>query len=359
LKILVVSDREYKKTSRGIDIITTLLAENGFYVDHLVFFRRKRYPEKQVTDNIRQLYMYDCIKLYRGKLQFLFPGFLLLAYFHYIIKKSKIDFQQYEYVVLESGHPLYLAMNIQNKIIYRQSDPTHICFNSNRKFYLKLESKVIKKAIFVTSALNNEFYIPGYKDKIFFWHSGFIPCIKDNEPNPDRYFVIMGGELDWKILKKMAIHYPDYNFFVIGIPGRKMYIKNIILKGYLEYNEYQKLLSSALLTIIPFSDNYVRKLRQVSFTAKIFTSMQLGMPILLRAYGNIQYSDINKKLYVYKTKKDALCQIDTIIKDIKNGNINYEVSKETQDFLFPQTAENRTKELESLFLKWIKSTKLF
>jgi hypothetical protein len=354
LKILVVSDREYKKTSRGIDLITTLLSEKGHYVDHLVFFRRKRFQEKQVTDNIRQFYLYDCIKLYRGKLQFIFPGFILLAYFQYIIKKSKIDFQQYDYVVLESGHPLYLGLNIQNKIIYRQSDPTNICFNSNRKFYVKLETIVIKKAVFVTSALNDKYYIPEYKDKIVLWHSGFIPCINSNNPSADRYFIIMGGELDWKILKKMAIRYPDFNFYVIGIPGRKMNIKNIITKGYLEYNEYQKLLLSSLLTIIPFSNNYVRQLKQVSFTAKILASMQLGKPILLKAYGNIQNSDTEKKLYVYKTYNEALCYLDSIINKINNGEIKYEVSKETQEFLLPQTAENRTKDLESILLKWIK-----
>jgi len=164
----------------------------------------------------------------------------------------------------------------------------------------------------------------------------------------------MGGELDWDLIIKMAKKHPEYNFYVIGIPGRKISCKNVISKGYLGYDEYQKLLSSALLTIIPFSNNYVNQLRQVSFTAKIFVSMQLGMPILLRGYGNIQDTDINKKLYVYKTQKEAISNLDSIIKKIENGEINFEVSKETKDFLLPQTAENRIKELDSLFSKWIK-----
>jgi len=355
MKILVVSDREYRKTSRGIDIITTLLAEKGYFVDHLVFFRRKRFPEKQITDNIRQLYLYDCIKLYRGKLQFLFPGFLLLAYFHYIIKKNSfLDYTIYDYVVIESGHPVYLALEISNKIIYRQSDPTHITFNSNRKFYVKLETEIIKKAYFTISALSNKFYPVDYKDKIFHWHSGFIPCVKNAERCSAKYFIIMGGEIDWNLINKMANKFPEYQFYIIGISGRKMSNKNIISKGYLEYIEYQKLLSSSLLTIIPFSNHYVHQLRQVSFTAKIFVSMQLGMPIILRGYSDIQHTDINKKLYVYKTHKEALSHLDFIIKNLESGKINYEVSKETYDFLFPQTAENRKKELDSLFSKWIR-----
>jgi hypothetical protein len=82
--------------------------------------------------------------------------------------------------------------------------------------------------------------------------------------------------------------------------------------------------------------------------------MQLGKPILLKAYGDIQNTDINKKLYVYKTHKEALSYLDIIIKKIESGEINFEVSKETQDFLLPQTAENRIRELDSLFSKWIK-----
>jgi hypothetical protein len=355
LKILVVSDREYKNTSRGIDIITTYLAEKGHKLDHLVFFKRKRYEEKQVTANIRQLYLYDSIKLYRGKLQFLFPGFFLLAYFRCIIKKnSNINYNEYDYVVIESGHPIYLAPEINNKIIYRQSDPTHITFNSDRKFYVKLETEVIKKAYFVTSALDNKFYPSDYKDKIFHWHSGFIPCVKNTGQCSEKYFIVMGGELDWNLIIKIANKHPEYNFYIIGITGRKITCKNVISKGYLGYDEYQKLLSSALLTIIPFSNNYVNQLRQVSFTAKIFVSMQLGMPILLRGYGNIQDTDINKKLYVYKTQKEAISNLGLIIKRIESGEINSEVSKETQEFLLPQTAENRVKELDSLFSKWIK-----
>jgi len=355
LKILIVSDREYKKTSRGIDIITTYFAEKGYILDHLVFFKRQRYAEKQVAANIRQLYFYDSIKLYRGRLQFLFPGFLLLAYFRYIIKNnSNIKYSEYDYVVIESGHPIYLALEINNKIIYRQSDPTHITFNSDRKFYTKMETEVIKKAYFVTSALDNKFYPYDYKDKIFHWHSGFIPCEKNTGQCSEKYFIIMGGELDWNLIIKMANKHPEYNFYVIGIPGRRITCKNVISKGYLGYDEYQKLLSSALLTIIPFSNNYVNQLWQVSFTAKIFVSMQLGMPILLRGYGNIQDTDINKKLYIYKTRKEALLHLNSIIDKIKRGEINSEVSKETKSFLLPQTAENRLKELDSLFSKWIR-----
>ena len=354
MNFLVVSDREYKKTSRGIDLITTLLSEKGYYVDHLVFFRRKKFQEKQIADNVRQLYLYDSIKLYRGKLQFFFPGFLLLIYFQYIIKKSGINFEKYDYVVLESGHPTYFVSAIKNKIIYRQSDPTHICFNSNRNFYRKLEADVIKKSLFVSSALNEKFFHPEYINKSFHWHSGFIPIHRlKNEVNK-KLIIILGGELNWHLLSKMAKKYQEYQFNVIGISRIKPLQKNIIIKGYLDYDSYQKLLLSASIAIIPFSKNYTRQLRQVSYTAKILVSMQLGIPILLKAYGDIQNSKNEKKLFVYKTHKEALLLLENIILKTSNGEINREVSQETQDFLLPQTAENRLKELDELFTKWLK-----
>jgi hypothetical protein len=353
MKILVVSDREYRKTSRGIDMITTLLADKGYFVDHLVFFRRKRFPEKQVTNNIRQLYLYDCIKLYRGKLQFLFPGFLLLAYFHYIIAKSCINLKQYDYIVLESGHPIYFSRETYPRIIYRQADPTFISFNSNRLFYRKLELEVIKKSLFVSSALKEKFFSPDYKNKMIHCHSGFVPYKKTTEINKEMVCFI-GGGLDWNLIKKIAKKNTNYIFNVIGVPGRCFIKKNIHFKGYLDFSEYQNNFSCASLIIIPYSKHFSYQLRQTSYSAKILTAMQMGKPILVKAYGDIQNTDINKKLYVYKTNKEALSYLEIILTKIERGEIIYEVSKETQDFLFPQIAENRLKELDKTFSEWIK-----
>ena len=349
MKILVVSDREYRQTSRGIDLITTILADRGFKVDHLVFFRRKRLCEKQVTGNIRQLYFYDTIKLYHLRLQFLFPDFLLLAYFRHMIRKnSHIDFNNYDYVVLESGHPTYLASEINNKIIYRQSDPADASFKSKRQIYRDLETEVIKRAFFTISALEKQFYPPEYKDRFFYCHSGFIPCPEKTNQTVKKNIIVMGGDIDWKLLNKMSGKYPEYKFFVIGIRLRMTVRRNIISMGYLEYGKYQELLSSAMLTVIPFSDHYTRYLQQVSYTAKILVSMQLGMPILLKEYGSIQKTDPEKKLFVYNTHNEALTMFGDIIKKIKNGELNYDVSEDTQSFLTPQTAENRRKEMEAI-----------
>ena len=354
MNFLVVTDREYKETSRGIDIITGYLAEQGHFVDHLVFFRRKKYSEKQVTKNIRQLCFYDPIKPYLSKLQFLFPGSVLLAYFRHIIQKqSSVDFQKYDYVVLETGNPIYLAEFINTKIICRQSDPTSISFSSNRSFYRKLETELIKRSFFTTSALDSAFFPPECKNKIIHWHSGFIPYMKKISSIKKKSIIIMGGELDWFLINKIAKIFSSYQFNVIGISSKRPVRKNIIKIGYLEYNDYQDMVASAIAIIIPFSSHCIYQLRQLSFTAKILFSMQLGKPILVRAYGTIQNTAPEKKLYVYKTHKEALLMLKEIITKIESGEINYEVSKETQDFLTPQTDENRRKELEAIFNRFL------
>ena len=353
MKFLVVSDREYKKTSRGMDIITEYLADKNHSVDHLAFFVRKHFQEKQISKNICQLYSYDPFKLYYAKTQFLFPGLIIRLYFRYIMKKhTPVDFSKYDLVILESGRPSFLALEINNKIIYRQSDPVSISFNSNRRFYKKMEENAIKKSLFVISALEKQHFHPEYTEKFIYWHSGFIPFERTNIPDTKKSFVVLGGDLDWKLLNKIAKKYPEYQFHIIGIRVLGHLRENIIVNGYLNYEKYRGLLSSALGVIIPFSNFYVRQLSQVYFTAKILVAMHLGLPVLLRAYGTIQNTDPDKKLFIYNTRKEALNLMEEIINKINNHEITHDVSISAKEFLNPQISENRIKELDNIFQKY-------
>ena len=350
MNFLVVSDREYKETSRGIDIITNFLSSKGNYVDHLVFFRRKLLPEKQISKNIRQLYFCDPIKFYRSKIQFLFPGFLLFIYFKFIIQKNtSLDFSKYNYLIIESGHPIYLGLNLDNKIIYRQSDPIEICFNSSRKLYRKMENKLIEKSQFVISALDSKYYDLIYKNKFYFWHSGFIPFERKQYPKTEKLFVILGGELDWSLINKIAKQYKNYHFNVIGIRGKIFIQKNISVCGYLDYENYKNLLLSAIAIIIPFSNSYIKKLKQVDFTAKIYLSIYLGIPILVKSYGSIRRTDFEKKLFIFNNNTEAQLIIDDIINNIESKLFNNNISNSTMDFLNPHLSSNCLKELEIIF----------
>jgi len=356
LRILVVSDREYKETSRGIDLITSILGKKNHQVDHLVFFRRKRFPEKQVTGNIRQLFFFDCLGLYRDKMRPFLPGFLLCFYFTYIIKKQKdIDFFLYDWVILESGYPVYLSLVLTNKIIYRLSDPPEIAFNSNRSFYRKLELLTVKKSQFISSAIKKFFYPDNYSDKFNYWHSGYIPALPGNKCTIKKEFVFMGGgEIDFPLIQNIANRYTDYFFHVIGSFKKRNIGNNVIFYGYLEYDNYISIIRDSSICIIPFTKRFTFQLRRCSYTAKILLPMSLGMPVLLKNYGTIQETDTEKKLFVYKNHKEALSMLDTIIIKIESGELNRDISKETRDFLLPQTVENRLKELDKTLSEWIK-----
>lgn len=358
MKILVISDREYKKTSRGIDIITAYLAEKGHFVDHMVFLRRTVIQEKQISPNIRQLYFYDFPKLYHDQYRPILPGFILRLYFSYIIKKQKqFDFSLYDWVILESGYPVYFSLVLDNKIIYRLSDAPEIAFNSNRRFYKNIELHLIKKSTFVSSAIKKNFYPVEYSGKFNYWHSGYIPIILEKYPVIRKEFIYMGaGEIDFSLIEKIAARYPEYIFHIIGSFNKYKIIKNkrVIFHGYLQYAEYQKLIPSSSVCIIPYSKRFAYQLRRCYFSAKILLPMSLGMPVLIKNYGVIQNSDPEKKLFVYKTHKEALALLDEIIRKIDCGELNREISEETRDFLLPQTAENRLKELDKTFSKWIK-----
>jgi hypothetical protein len=176
VKILVVSDREYSPTSRGIDIISKYLADQGYEVDHLVFFRNINKENKYITNNFRQLYVYDFLKLWLIKLRHFLPGFLLTFYFRLLIRRHKeIDYTIYDYAVIESGFPVFLGLALNCGIIYRQSDPVEASFGSKKRYYYMLEEALITKAVITLSALEKQFFPNMFLSKYIYWHSGYVP----------------------------------------------------------------------------------------------------------------------------------------------------------------------------------------
>jgi len=70
--------------------------------------------------------------------------------------------------------------------------------------------------------------------------------------------------------------------------------------------------------------------------------------------GSISSTDITKKLFVYKSNNEAVNYLDSIIEKYENNSLDYNVSNETKEFLRPQIYENRIRELDETFTKWIK-----
>jgi hypothetical protein len=283
VRILVVSNREYAITSRGIDVMTKYLADSGHRVDHLLFYTRTVKSPKNISSNLRQLYFYDKYKLYRDKFKYFLPGFILKFYFKSLLQsQDKLFFNRYDLVILEGGYPIYLSMVIVKPIIYRQSDPIEVVFNSNRRHYKKIEFEIIEKSIAVSSACRKEYFHEKYLYKYTFWHSGYIPPLMEKYGIIERNeFVFFGlTPIDYLLIEKIASRYPECTIKIIGSYIDKIYLKNVIFTGYLEFQKCVEILSSACILIIPLTNKFSKMLKKYSYTAKIFLAIHLGIPIL-------------------------------------------------------------------------------
>lgn len=346
MRLLLVSGKEYTQSNRGFDFITTYLGRQNI-VDHLFFYTREEKADKKVSENITQKYFIDRIHLYRDKFKYFMPGFLIDYLFRIMVRKSRIDFSNYDYVILESGYPILLAEYINNKIIYRQSDSIGIAFNTERYFFKKKEKKLFRKAVSISTALLPKFHPKEASYKTSYWKSGFIQSeiqsvIKKNQ------IVYMGGvEIEYKLIKKLAQKYSNFNFVVIGNYKKKIKLPNVIFTGYLNFSKYKNYIYDAKIFFYPISKKYLKKLRRTEITSKFYLPISLGIPFITRAYGLVQNNDNEKKIFVYRNEKEAFSIFDLIIN--KQQYSDFVISQGAKEFLRKQTITEKEKELKIYF----------
>jgi hypothetical protein len=350
VRILVVSDREYSPTSRGIDVISKYLADQGYEVDHLVFFRNINKENRYITDNFRQLYVYDFLKLWLIKLRHFLPGFLLGLYFELLIRRHKeIDYTIYDYAVIESGFPVFLGLALSCKIIYRQSDPVEATFGSKRKYYCELEEKIITKSVVTLSALEKQFFPAAFWGKYIYWHSGYVPPEITTKSAKEKYFVYAGGQqIDFCLIKQIALKYGTYRFIIIGHDKKKVNLPNVVFYGYIPHKEYLEIISKSSVFIIPYTKAYTKKLSKYSYTAKVLLPIDLGIPVIVKSYGLITKADETKKLYTYNTHKEAFDILNNIVNSIDSGNYDFSINMAAKEFLAKQNYAYKLKALDSI-----------
>jgi hypothetical protein len=350
MKILIVSSFEYSITNRGIDLMTQYLLSNNHTIDHMVFFTRVKKQNKNIALNLRQIYFYDIFRLYRKKFRYFWPGFLIKLYFDFLLKKQKdYDFKNYDLAILESGYPIYLSSVITAPIVYRQADPVEGgAFASNRRYFKNLEYDIISKSLITSSALERQFFPEKYLHKYSFWHSGYIPPEVKPNPTKKKLFVYIGlSPPDFLLIKRVAVDYPDYQFQLIGPFKNKLHLPNIIYSGYLNRDNFEKILSCASLFIMPLTKT--NRLVKYSYTSRMFVAMHLGLPILVRQYGLIQKNDEDKKLYVYGTRKQALLLLKKLVLEIETDKFDFTPSNETREFLRTRMFNQKMKDLDVFF----------
>jgi glycosyltransferase involved in cell wall biosynthesis len=350
MKILIVSQFEYSVTNRGIDVMTTFLVNKKHAVEHMMFYTRTRKPDRNILPNLKQLYFYDHIQIYRHKFRHFLPGFLINLYFKKMIQKEdRFDWNKYEMIILEGGYPVYLSFVLKNPIVYRQSDPIKTPL-ANRGYFKKLELQLINKSIITSSALEKDFFFHQMFSKYFYWHSGYVIPNIAVDIHRKKTFVYMGlAPIDYLLIKKIAKRYPNYKYLIIGPFKDKLHLENIIFYGYLNIKQYCEIISSASIFIIPMTRSWSNKVSEYSYTGKMLLAMHYGIPILVRRYGTIQIDDEKKKLYVYDTNKQALEKIESIVSKIETGEILFNVETSTRNFLDDRSELKNTEKLDVFF----------
>lgn len=347
MRILIVSGKEYSESNRGIDIITGFLSKQH-EIEHLFFYTRKKTNDRLIKKNLTQKFFTDREKIYRDKFKYFLPGFIITFIFKKMIRCSNFDFGNYDYIILESGYPVFIGLFVDRPIIYRQSDPIEIAFNTNRKYFKKVEEIVLKKSVSVSSALNPMFYPANFKDKIFFWKSGYLSPKIQKQYIKKKQIVYMGGvPVDYFLIKKIAKLFLDYTFIIIGNHKDKIHLQNVMFTGYLNFKDYYQIILESECFFFPIAKGYLSKLKKCDITSKFYLPIEFGIPIVAHAYGNVTKPVPDKKIFVYKDTREIV----NILKRLLDTNIDFTISEEAKKFIESQSLEYKEEELYVYFRK--------
>jgi hypothetical protein len=358
-KFLVVSGMQYSKTNRGIDIITSYLLSNDFIVDHLVFYVNKKKKYLNIENkNFRQLFFVDTLRIYRDKMKYIVPLFLIEFLFDIMIKKClEINLNNYDYVILESGYPMFLAKYIQrDKIIFRQSDPLEAVFNTCRKCFSKLEERLYSYSSVIISVVESKFIPEKYHNKYYYWKTGYIENKNDVNISSEKKMQVtyMGlYKIDNKLINKLSKIYKDIKFNIIG-NHKKIKNTNVYYHGYLSQEKYTKIILESICFLVPINKKNERKLKKFKITSKYFLPIEYGIPILTFSYGEIQNDIPEYKIFVYKNIKEAKEKFDIILETINNKGYDFCPSEKALIFINQYKLENVLKKLDDIFCDIIK-----
>lgn len=353
-KVLIVSGQAYSKSNRSIDTITDFFLKEQIKIDHLAFGNNRIKPLNKVNiynnSEFNQLYSELSWFSYLGKMGEKFPTILL----KWIKKKtietvSFVQWEKYDLIVLETGKPLFLLDVIPKEIpiICRQSDPLEISIRSDRDYFKEMEKNSIERSILTLVAhkkASEQYNLP---HKTIEWKSGFE--VKEMEGNNEitNSIVYMGMfKLDLDLIKFLALEFPEMSIEIIGNYEDTLNLKNVNFHGYLENSKYTKLIKKSKAFFIPYHAEEVDRMKKLGMTSKFYIPMSLGKPILSRAYGEVQSSNLDFNIFVYKNIEEAIEKLNYI------NTRKFYINKKINKYLDELQIENRKKELKKILKKF-------
>lgn len=331
-KILIISSIPYSESNRGIDLITKSLNEMNHEVTHLTFPGQGIFKEEQ--KNLLAIGLKKSYIQYYNKIMENFPKRITQFFINQTIKQLKdFNFNDYDYIILESGKPIFLIDIIPEKIpiIYRQSDSIKLILSKN-KLYQKYEDNIIDRSykIIVVREIFEKFIKKYYKNrydyKIKIIQNGFN--IPDNFEDFNPYYtnnnlVYLGyTPIDFDTINYICLN-RNFNIHVIGTGLSKKEIKklnknfkNFFHYGFMNSKEYNKYLKYADAAIVPYKK--ADYLEYIGLNSKYLNYMFFKLPIISYDVGQIQEFK-NSEVFFVNNKKNFLKEIEKN----KGKKINY------------------------------------
>ena len=294
-KVLLVSPYPYSHSSRGMDVLTRCFEEEGWETHHLVFPRVFYTPHVSppADTKVSCLWAKKSWFPYIDRIMYWMPPFLfhLMKRVNYQTVKN-IDFTQYDYIILESGKPLFLMDVIPSDIplIYRLSDSVRYVLGKNPS-YIALEDKIFERGerLIFKKKIYLDFLSEDQKDKSVVIENGMaLPSNLNGEssfPEGSKNAVYVGlHRLDRETLEQTLSENRDCAFHIIGPCLGKSSIKslgkhsNFRYYPFLSKEEYMPLLRDADLAIFPFVRNETMK--WFGLTSKFLHFMYFHLPVV-------------------------------------------------------------------------------
>ena len=329
-KILVASSLPYSQSNRGIDIITEALIDMNMNVTHLTFPSKETFLKD--NKNFTQLGIKGRKIAYYERIMKNFPKNITQYFINQTIKPLKnFNFSDYDYIILESGKPIFLIDLIPDKvpIIYRQSDSVKYILSRN-KLFQSYEDRIINKSQFIIT-VNSFFYEQlkmEFPTKIELIRNGINIPKNSVLSNPYKYEgkvkALYFGlfPLDYKDVLYSVTKFQNTDFHFIGPKIFSIFELNTLKKypnffyyGHQDNETINSFLKYSDFVFIPYKNSY--KLRYFGLTSKYLISMYYNKPIISKKIGLInEFKDLNVLFYENKDELD---------KCLKKLNKDYQV----------------------------------
>jgi len=335
-KVLLVSPFPYSKTGRGMDVLTECFEECEWQTTHLLFPKVFYSVDKTVKfeTKVIELIAKKVFLPYVDSVMKWFPPRLFRLMVRYQSRKvHMIDFSSYDFIVIESGKPLFLLDLIPNhvKIIYRQSDSVRHVLGEN-KSYIGLEDMIYERSekIIVVKDRFKNILPESIHMKVSVIRNGYsIPeglSLENPYPENTENAIYVGlTKLDVSTIKEVCKTNPDLNLHIFGACLKKVdllklkNIQNFYYYGFQPREKYLSFIKFADVAVFPFKD--WDGMKWVGFTTKYLNFMYFKLPIVSYLTGEKCEFD-GMGVHFAENAQDFAEKVSEVIRTEERGSSN-------------------------------------